>query len=128
MVLSPSGVVNGKHVKGKVVTLQVGQELWFVPRERRSGAPFITKVIKVGRKWAELDSRYRIDLTTLVADGGQYTSPGRCWLRKEDWEAAVRRSERWDYLRRLVDRQYRAPDGLATETIEHVIGLLTPKP
>lgn len=104
--------------------LQVGQELWFVHRERRSGAPFTTKVTKIGRKWAQLDSHYRIDVATMVADGGQYTSPGRCWISREEWEAEVARNEAWWKLRRMIERQYDPPAGLSTEQIGQIIGTL----
>lgn len=103
------------------MALQIGQELWFVHRERRSGAPFATTVTKVGRKWAELACHYRIDLSTLIADGGNYTSPGRCYLRKEDWEAQVRLETAWDALRVIVNRNYSPPAGLSQEAIEEII-------
>ena len=36
----------------RMSALTVGQELWFVPRERYLGQPRMVKVTKVGRKWA----------------------------------------------------------------------------
>ncbi len=108
------------------MSLQVGQELWFVHRERRSGAPFATKGTRVGRKWAQLDSHYKIDIVTLVADGGQYASPGRCWLNKEAWEAEAKRDETWWKLRRKVEYGWHAPPHLSIEQIEQMIATLTP--
>ena len=41
-------------------------------------------VEKVGRRWATIAGvRYRIDVKTLQADGGGYSSPGTCYLDKD---------------------------------------------
>lgn len=53
-------------------------------------------VNKVGRKWAAIDMHMRIDINTLAADGGNYSSPGQCYLSKEAYEAEVLLNETWD--------------------------------
>jgi len=48
-----------------------GQKLWWVPQRNRHAHEKEVTVLKVGRKWAQLDNHERIDLETLVADAGQ---------------------------------------------------------
>jgi len=106
--------------------IEQGQELWFVPSRRRA-SPYIATVLKVGRKWAELDDRgLRIDVETLWADGGQYSSPGRAWLSKEAWEEEVERNKAWDRFTTLLRHKYSVPDHLTTEDIIGMIRKLQP--
>ena len=53
---------------------EVGQKLWFVRSEKRSGESREVTVEKVGRVWATLSNRMRCDASGRV-DGGQYSSP-----------------------------------------------------
>jgi len=107
------------------VSLNVGQELWFVHREKRSGEPRTVKVTRVGRKWAHLDYwGHRIDITTLKADGNGYASPGQCWLNKAAWEAEVERTAAWGRLRQYMDRRWDAPEGVTKDRIEEVLASL----
>lgn len=46
--------------------LEVGQQLWYVPRNGRRRAEGYVTVLKVGRKWAQLDCRERINIETLA--------------------------------------------------------------
>jgi hypothetical protein len=107
------------------VTLKVGQVLWFVPNEIRRNKPEAVTVEKIGRKWAHIGNGARADLDTLVVDGGVYTSPGRCWLHKEAWEAETRRQDAWLRLRQGIERHRKAPDGLSLEQIERAAAVLT---
>lgn len=71
------------------MTLVVGQKLWYVPSYgygyRRDG--YEVTVEKIGHRWATLaENCGRIDKDSLWLDGGQYASPGRCWLSREAWE------------------------------------------
>lgn len=98
--------------------LTVGQELWMVPRERHLGQPRFVKVVKVGRKWAELDCLYRVNMETLSVDGGGYTSPARCYLDKEAYEAEQERQRLWGVLRQRINNKWTAPDGVTVEQIK----------
>jgi hypothetical protein len=67
--------------------LTVGQKLWWVYFDsRRVNEGREVTVTKVGRKWAELDNRDRIDVESLVADGRGYSPDGRCWVSKEAYD------------------------------------------
>lgn len=107
------------------VSLTVGQELWFVHREDRSGAPRTVTVTKVGRKWASIDYwGLRVDINTLVAQGNGYASPGRCWINREAWDAELEREAAWSKLRKYVDRAWRPPAGLSKDQIENMLAAL----
>lgn len=107
------------------MTLEIGQELWFVPRERRDGKPHPVTITKIGRKWAEVDrGYYRIDINTLVADGGQYASPGRCWLNQSAWEEEEARQSAWDSLKKYFDRAWTAPEDFPRSKMEEILAML----
>jgi len=92
----------------------VGQELWWVPNDGKNQR--LVTVLKVGRKWAELSNARRIDISTLCADGGGYSSPGRCHTSREEYEQTVKRNRAWSQLKR--DLEYKAiPDSVTTENI-----------
>lgn len=98
--------------------LSVGQTLWMVPSARYAGPPCEVTVTRVGRKWAEISrGGYRIDKTTLYIDGGDYSSPGRCYLTRAEHDNEVAMQRAWDALRNLVERKYTPPDGMTVEAI-----------
>lgn len=107
--------------------LSVGQRLWYVPSQHRWQSASYVTVKKGGRKWAELERGFsRIALDSLYADGGQYSSPGRCYLSKEEHDQEVERQTAWSSLKRRLDAQYRCPDGVDSEDIRKVYSLLFP--
>jgi hypothetical protein len=106
--------------------LTVGQELWFVPGGRRYARQARdVRVIKIGRKWAYLDySNYRIDKDTLYVDGGDYISPGRCYLGKDLWEREQERSELWNALWRALHGSHKIPEGVSSADIRTAASIL----
>jgi hypothetical protein len=107
------------------MTLSVGQKLWYVPYERR-GKPCEVVVKTIGRKWAGIDSGLdRVDMKTLIVDGAGYSSPGRCYLSRAEWEADVALEVAWGALWRDVHAaSYRCPDGVTVENIQAARKLL----
>lgn len=111
--------------------LKVGQKLWCVSRERygriKPDDREVT-ITKVGRKWAYLDypsrDEYRIDKSTLFIDGGEYTSPGRCYHSREEYESELARETTWDLIRRKVDRQRSCPEGVSVRDMEAALDIL----
>jgi hypothetical protein len=104
--------------------LEVGMRLWFQGSPRSGNASREVTVLSVGRKWAQLDNRNRINLDNWVADGGVYSSPGRCYESKEDYDAEVQLQGEWDAFRRSIERCYRVPDGMTIERIAEMTRLL----
>lgn len=86
--------------------LEVGQRLWYVPRER--GQPHEVTVGKVG----------------LHIDGGEYSSPGRCYLSREEWEVEDATRRAWNGLRVEVTNRPPAPEGVSPEAIREAAALL----
>jgi len=96
--------------------LTEGQILWWVPQSQRHALPREVTVTKVGRKWAQLDNRERIDLETLVADGGGFSAPGCCYLSQEHHEGVMALHKAWDGLKR--DLEYKSvPTGVTAADI-----------
>lgn len=90
--------------------LQVGQTLYYVANDRRDahrdGGAEITKI---GRQWATVCIAYcnaRVDLETLEVDGGNYSSPGRCYLSREAWELERKTERALDDFKVEVARLY----------------------
>lgn len=101
--------------------LTVGQQLWWVPNHcRHSDKPKFVTVEKVGRKWAQLSSNDRIDVVTLVADGKGNTSPGLCYLTREEYQAKLVKNRAWMKLHAFIESHlYRGtPDSVTLEDIE----------
>lgn len=98
--------------------LKVGQTLVYESRDRRYGPVYETKVTKIGRKWVTLDNGHRINPATLWADGGQYSSPGRCWLSHKDREAYLARAEAWRRLSVYVHGHLSPPENVTADNIE----------
>jgi hypothetical protein len=106
-----------------MMALIVGQKLWFVPSDRR-GNPYKVTVEKVGRKWAYIGSRLRIDIETMWADGGEYSSPGRCYFSQEDHAREVSLIAAWHSFRQKLDHFHYPPKGIDESIINHVIKAL----
>jgi len=98
-----------------------GQTLWWVPQRSKYAQEVV--VLKIGRKWAQLDNGERVDIATLVADAGGYSPSGRCYLSKEAYEEKVALSKAWSAL---VDsfRCRNVPDGVTVDDIEAARKLL----
>jgi hypothetical protein len=92
----------GRRKGGMVMRqLKVGDKLWFVS-SRRNGLDREVVVMKVGRKWAYLSGRDRIDLESWGMDGGEYISPGRCYESKDAYESSKALWEEWSLFKRKV--------------------------
>jgi hypothetical protein len=101
--------------------LQVGQSLWYVPSNRRDSERPVT-VQKIGNRWAAIGYSLRIDLETLRADGGNYSSPGRCYLSEQDWTATKLADKEWNDLRSKMT--WNVPSGVTLENIKAARKLL----
>lgn len=102
--------------------LTVGQKLWCVPSQRR-GSPHEVTVEKVGRKWAYIGYSDRIDVETLVMDGGQYSSPGTCYVSQKAYKDEIKLIQIWNAFRRLVDHHH-IPKGITVERIQEAQKIL----
>lgn len=114
-----------------VTKLQEGTELWWVPSNQYRAKEPVT-VIKVGRKWAELSNRFRIDLETMEGDGGKgYSSPGKAWQSQADYEAYMAIQTAWNDLRNDIYKLWRSPPNVTVEAINSLrrqIGLEVSEP
>ena len=105
--------------------LTVGKKLIFMPSERRRDVgPVEVTVEKVGRKWATISNHQRIGVDDLVADGGQYSSPGRCYLSRVEYEAETRAEAAWRSLCKAIDQGWNPPQGVGAAEIEAAAKML----
>lgn len=85
--------------------LKVGQTVIFCPADSRNSPAEVT-VTAIGRRWVSIaDMGYgnaRFDKGTLEVDGGEYSSPGRIFLSRDDFNAERERAELLKELRRLA--------------------------
>lgn len=81
--------------------LEIGQQLYYVSNNRNDRAQYVT-VEKIGRKWIQLSNSHRVDKDTLIADGGNYNSPGRCYLDAEIYMKEQSRVVAWSDFKRNI--------------------------
>ena len=97
--------------------MKVGDKLYFVYSGNCPRPPAAVEVLKVGRVWAYLSHGYRISLKTLRADGGEFSSPGRTWNSKEEYDAIIAKMQLWSKFRILVDAVHAHNDFTAKQII-----------
>jgi hypothetical protein len=86
--------------------LKAGQELFLVPNWQR-GHKRTVVIEKIGRIWATLAGyEGRIDMGTLIVDGGEYMSPATCYLSEEDYRKKIAKTELWDKIRREISNNF----------------------
>jgi hypothetical protein len=104
--------------------LVVDQKLWFVPRHTRHASACEVSVTAVGRKWAQIGKRGRVDMETLYVDGGQYASPGRCHLSREVYEKEQSLRDAWSRFISKLSGMRIISEGVTIEDIEAAKKLL----
>lgn len=108
--------------------LKVGQQVWQEPeRWSRSSVGRYVEIIKVGRDWATTKAgggEIRFSLETLVIDGRGFSSPGRVWLTKEEWETDLEMKCDWGDIRSIASGPI--PKHLTHEQIRSIIKTIKP--
>lgn len=98
----------------------IGQELWWVPTNGRGRSePSSVTVTKLGRRWIGLSNGHKFDIDTMRADGGQYSSPGRCYLSQAEHEREMALEFAWAELRAAIENHYRPPPGVTVSQIDN---------
>ena len=103
--------------------MKVGDILLWVGRGNHVTMRDVT-VTKVGRKWISLSNHARIDKTSLIADGGEYMPPGRCYLSKSEYEAEIALSRAWQKFRMDIGSMYQIPKNATVEGIANARKIL----
>jgi hypothetical protein len=103
--------------------LKVGQTLYFASGQQWIPSGNVT-VTRIGRKWAYLSNGRRMSKESFVVDGVGFTSPGCCWLSKEEHDAQLGRQRTWASIWALVGSARRAPAHLTIEELQAIEGLL----
>jgi hypothetical protein len=120
----------------KAQPYRVGQVLYFAAseqrhREHRHGQhEFEVTITAVGRRWLTVkpgvsNATSRIDIDTLAVDGGQFTSPGRCYRSPEARAETAEARRLWVALRRAVsDAPTHLPGNVDSHALRRVFGIL----
>lgn len=104
-------------------TYKVGQQLWFV-RAYGSEKGCLVTITKVGHKYLTLDHGnpyYRLDPTTLIADGRGYNSPGRAYLNEQAYIDECEHMEAVTKLKRVVQSFSNRFSHLSTKQLNDII-------
>lgn len=117
----------GKKGKNR---LQVGQKLWYIRYGWLGGTPdnlpgHEVTIESIARKWATLKEceHPRIDKITLEADGGEYSSPGRCYLSQAAYVSHAEVTRLWNGFVAQINRS-RLPPGVTAEQIRQAAELV----
>lgn len=112
--------------------LVIGQKLWFVTSTNRSrwGAnDYYVSISKIGRKWVYVKhteggyDKGRIGIDDLRMDGGDYTSPGECYISKESYEKEKHRNVVWERILNSI-RYSACPKNMSIEKLNEFAELL----
>lgn len=108
------------------MSYQVGDTLYFVYSDKRRGKPVTVTIEKIGRKWMTVSPSWmpRINNETLYADGGAFSSPGRCFSSEGEYEATELRQKAWSSLHSKMSRLYSCPKHISTADIETIMSIL----
>lgn len=98
----------------------VGDTLYCVYFNRRS--PQTVTITKVGRKWLHLSNGYRADIDTLILDGGEYSSPGKCWMSQAEYKLHVELDKRWKRI--AMEFHSLRPNHLTMADLDEICRLL----
>lgn len=102
----------------------LGQELYWEYSEysHMKGKSEMVRITKIGRRWIGLSNGHRADASTLWADGGKYSSPGRCFLSRDSREEERNRDAAWTALRNKMS--FRSPEQVSAADIAQAARLL----
>lgn len=102
----------------------VGSMVWVVRRYGKGGYRTITKI---GRRWVYLDSgdRFEADDFDMRIDGRGYSSPGRCYASKAEYERSLLINKAWSdtYSRLTYSRPGCLNDIDSINRVRELVGL-----
>lgn len=100
----------------------VGQKLFYVGRNNAQSKQEIT-ISGVGKKWLTIDNHLRLDIETLIADGGDYTPPGAAYLSEQDYLDLLALQGAWLHFKSLLS-SHRVPEDVTIEKINQAKAIL----
>lgn len=104
----------------------VGQELYYVSRNKYGSRGRVT-VEKIGRKWIQMSNRYRMDRENMLADGGNYSSPGAYYLSEEHYKEQKKLRAAWDILQGKISHTYAFPEHLTMDDVLNIFHKIFPE-
>jgi hypothetical protein len=83
------------------MSFAVGQTVVYAPNDKRASASDLT-ITAVGRKWVTLSNQLRFDRATLLIDDRPFSSPGRIYRSRDEYNTAVAIKDAWVGLVRAL--------------------------
>lgn len=112
-----------RHERGWVV----GMPVYVVPAERM-GRPYEATITAIGRKWITFGNgrmTNRFNAETMKLDGKGYSSPGRVWPSKSEYDESTAINQSWSTLCNLFRNHHKKPDHITEQDIAEIMGKLT---
>lgn len=110
--------------------MKIGDKLWFVQTsyigEEKGEGKELT-ITKVGRLYAYSQAEwrlYKIQISNLSVTDERSYHDGQCYLSKDAYVLEKLRQEEWRLLKKLVECQWNAPEGVTLPEIMQIQVLL----
>lgn len=101
---------------------------WGADRKRHRVMQEMT-ITAVGRKWLTVKRGVpgpegRVDKVTLDVDGGDFSSPGRCYRTERGRDEADEVERLWDHIKASLPHIYWPPPQVDSHAIKRVLAML----
>lgn len=120
--------MNGKTSKNPN-GLYVGQELLLIINNvRKDRSELKVKITKVGIKWAAISGYFpdsRIDIRTLQVDGGNYSSPGQCYVDEQSYRKEQSIKNKWWKCREYFSPYSVIPTHITESDLDSILSILS---
>ena len=106
----------------------VGMPIYVVPRHQM-GQPYEATITAIGRKWITFSRgpgrEDRFNAETMNLDGKGYSSPGRVWQSKAEYEETLAINHAWQNLFFKFRNLHTRPDHITEQDIAEIMRKLT---
>lgn len=98
--------------------LKVGDSIYYVTQLKVASPRYLT-INKIGNKWIYAGQE-KFD-ENLIADGRKYSSPGRAYRSKEEYELMMQKKDKWTEVRLFFGKTYSPPEYLSVDDMNMIL-------
>jgi hypothetical protein len=106
------------------IKYEVGMTVWYVERRNSGEHGRAVTVAKVGRRWATLSTGNRVAIGQTAVDGGVYSSPGRIYASRAEYDHAAILAAAWSAFRARVSAHHTPPSCIGMEDLRSACAAL----